>query len=237
MGAFCGKASDDETAPAAQQQQQQQKQPQQQQQQHAGISPPAEGSAAAAQQNQQQQQLHHAPSASSGGLDEKDVQVQLGAAEPEFHAADAGQQAAGDEAYSFWDRNKVCKEEKCAQSGSVWNRASLSVIVSFLILFTSFYLFSFFSFSFPLRSLSPSLPFSPAQTFKPERQLPQGRQHTMQATMKATLGGGELQNTVKLPEGEDVRQQHKEEREMKDTRSERMGEGIWIGGRAPSRKG
>ena len=29
-------------------------------------------------------------------------------------------------------------------------------------------------------------------------------QHTMQATMKATLGGGELQNTVKLPEGEDL---------------------------------
>ena len=47
------------------------------------------------------------------------------------------------------------------------------------------------------------------KTFKPERQLPAGSkagnlQHTMQATMKATLGGGELQNTVKLPEGEDV---------------------------------
>lgn len=48
-----------------------------------------------------------------------------------------------------------------------------------------------------------------SQTYKPERQLPAGSKasalhQTMQATMKATLGGGELQNTVKLPPGEDL---------------------------------
>lgn len=46
------------------------------------------------------------------------------------------------------------------------------------------------------------------KTFKPQRQLPNNRQqqlqNTMKATMKATLGGGELQQTVKLPPGEDL---------------------------------
>ena len=90
--------------------------------------------------------------ASSSAVDEADVNVSVGAPEPEFKDGDAAQQANGDEAYSFWNRNK---------------------------------------------------------TFKPERQLPAGSkasnlQNTMVATMRATLGGGELQNTVKLPEGEDL---------------------------------
>lgn len=43
------------------------------------------------------------------------------------------------------------------------------------------------------------------KTYKPQKSLPNGRQGTMQATMHATLGGGgELANTVKLPEGEDL---------------------------------
>lgn len=90
------------------------------------------------------------PLASSGSVvDERDIIVSLPTGnEPEFNNAEAEKQAAGDEAYSFWDRNK---------------------------------------------------------TFKPERQFQQGsKAHTMQATMKATLGGGELQNTVKLPDGEDL---------------------------------
>jgi MOB kinase activator 1 len=45
------------------------------------------------------------------------------------------------------------------------------------------------------------------KTFKPAKQLPKGRsnlQKTIQATMKATLGGGELRQAVKLPEGEEL---------------------------------
>jgi len=44
-------------------------------------------------------------------------------------------------------------------------------------------------------------------TFKPAKQLPKGRsnmQKTIQATMKATLGGGELRQAVKLPDGEEL---------------------------------
>jgi len=45
------------------------------------------------------------------------------------------------------------------------------------------------------------------KTFKPQRTL-QGKQakmhQTIKATMKATLGGGELKKTVALPEGEDL---------------------------------
>jgi len=45
------------------------------------------------------------------------------------------------------------------------------------------------------------------KTFKPQRTL-QGKQaklhQTIKATMKATLGGGELKKTVQLPEGEDL---------------------------------
>ena len=37
-------------------------------------------------------------------MDETDVGVAVGAAEPEFKAEEAAQQANGDEAYSFWDR-------------------------------------------------------------------------------------------------------------------------------------
>ena len=59
----------------------------------------------------------------------------------------------------------------------------------------------------PLLNFAVSICLS--QTYKPERQLPAGSKasalhQTMQATMKATLGGGELQNTVKLPPGEDL---------------------------------
>jgi len=162
MGAVCGKASSDEpqACPQAQQQQQQQQQQQpseiplqEKAQPHdasngvgngapvdiapvggSGVQPASAGSAAAA-----------AP------LDEGEVNVTVGA-DPEFKDPDAAAQSNGDEALSYWDRNK---------------------------------------------------------TFKPERKLPAGSkqshlQHTMQATMKATLGGGELQNTVKLPEGEDL---------------------------------
>jgi MOB kinase activator 1 len=45
------------------------------------------------------------------------------------------------------------------------------------------------------------------KTFKPAKQLPKGRANlhkTIQATMKATLGGGELRQAVKLPEGEEM---------------------------------
>jgi len=46
------------------------------------------------------------------------------------------------------------------------------------------------------------------KTYKPERKLAnnkqQGLQKTMKATMKATLGGGELKKAVQLPEGEDM---------------------------------
>jgi len=45
------------------------------------------------------------------------------------------------------------------------------------------------------------------KTFKPAKQLPKGRSalhKTIQATMKATLGGGELRQAVKLPEGEEL---------------------------------
>jgi MOB kinase activator 1 len=45
------------------------------------------------------------------------------------------------------------------------------------------------------------------KTFKPAKQLPKGRGNlhkTIQATMKATLGGGELRQAVKLPEGEEM---------------------------------
>lgn len=158
MGAVCGtqtkeEQSNTQTAPkdgdkaAAAQPNGAAQQPQQQQQQQpdsaAAATPAAasNGDAAAS-----------AAASSSGGVDEADVNVSVGAAEPEFKDGDAAQQANGDEAYSFWNRNK---------------------------------------------------------TFKPERQLPAGSkasnlQHTMVATMRATLGGGELQNTVKLPEGEDL---------------------------------
>jgi hypothetical protein len=162
MGALCGKASsDDETARAPQsvqlqqqQQQQQQQQDKQQQDAHAangvssaangdddtpaGVQPASAGSAAAA---------------ASTPIDEADVKVAvIGGSDPDFRDQEAAAQSNGDEALSYWDRNK---------------------------------------------------------TFKPQRQLPAGSkashlQHTMQATMKATLGGGELQNTVKLPEGEDL---------------------------------
>jgi len=45
------------------------------------------------------------------------------------------------------------------------------------------------------------------KTYKPAKALPKGRENihkTIQATMKATLGGGELRQAVKLPEGEDL---------------------------------
>jgi MOB kinase activator 1 len=45
------------------------------------------------------------------------------------------------------------------------------------------------------------------KTFKPAKQLPKGRSNmhkTIQATMKATLGGGELRQAVKLPDGEEL---------------------------------
>jgi len=45
------------------------------------------------------------------------------------------------------------------------------------------------------------------KTYKPAKQLPKGRANlhkTIQATMKATLGGGELRQAVKLPEGEEL---------------------------------
>ena len=44
------------------------------------------------------------------------------------------------------------------------------------------------------------------KTYKPVKDLPKGRdkQKTINATMKATLGGGELKQAVKLPPGEDL---------------------------------
>lgn len=45
------------------------------------------------------------------------------------------------------------------------------------------------------------------KTFKPAKDAGKGREKThktLQATMRATLGGGELKNAVKLPEGEDL---------------------------------
>jgi MOB kinase activator 1 len=41
------------------------------------------------------------------------------------------------------------------------------------------------------------------KTFKPAVGVPKGKEK-LQATMKATLGGGELKKSVKLPEGEDL---------------------------------
>jgi len=78
--------------------------------------------------------------------------VQGGGAQEQLDLPDGDEKAdgKGDDAYSFWDRNK---------------------------------------------------------TFKPAKALPKGRanlQKTIQATMKATLGGGELRQAVKLPEGEEL---------------------------------
>jgi len=46
------------------------------------------------------------------------------------------------------------------------------------------------------------------KTFKPEKKVKGGKQEklqkTIKATMKATLGGGDLRKTVQLPEGEDL---------------------------------
>jgi len=46
------------------------------------------------------------------------------------------------------------------------------------------------------------------KTFKPEKKMKGGKQEklhkTIKATMKATLGGGDLRKTVQLPEGEDL---------------------------------
>jgi len=163
MGALCGKASsDDETARAPQQsvqlqqqqQQQQQQQDKQQQDAHAanGVSSAANGDDDAP-AGGSGLQPSAAAAAASTPIDEGDVKVAvIGGSDPDFRDQEAAAQSNGDEALSYWDRNK---------------------------------------------------------TFKPQRQLPAGSkashlQHTMQATMKATLGGGELQNTVKLPEGEDL---------------------------------
>lgn len=122
------------------------------QQQPVPSQPDAAVAPAAAASSNGESAPSAASSSSGAAIDEADVNVAVGATEPEFKDGDAAQQANGDEAYSFWNRNK---------------------------------------------------------TFKPERQLPAGSkasnlQHTMVATMRATLGGGELQNTVKLPEGEDL---------------------------------
>jgi len=86
------------------------------------------------------------------GGDEEDDDVQGGAAQEQLDLPDGDEKTdgKGDDAYSFWDRNK---------------------------------------------------------TFKPAKALPKGRanlQKTIQATMKATLGGGELRQAVKLPEGEEL---------------------------------
>lgn len=91
-----------------------------------------------------------APSSSSSPqADEAEVRVGDGGANVNIEDTTA---AGGEQAYSFWDRNK---------------------------------------------------------TVKPHRELPAGSKgaalhSTIKATMKATLGGGELKESVKLPPGEDV---------------------------------
>jgi len=89
---------------------------------------------------------------SGGGTGEGgEEEVASGGKENDFKAGTDG--AAGEESYSFWDRNKTFKPEK-----------------------------------------------------KIKGQKKEKLHNTIKATMKATLGGGDLRKTVQLPDGEDLQE-------------------------------
>jgi hypothetical protein len=162
MGAMCGKAEADPTPEASRPVPQSTAAPAA----SNGHAPAAAASSSSQPATTQQPYQAHAGSVIDH---DKDVQVQLNGAEPEFNAADADKQANGEEAYSFWDRNKTFVSELLTTIGDVE---------------TDF-----------LRRLRADIFSVCCFSQKPERQLPQGSkashlQHTMQATMKATLGGG-----------------------------------------------